>query len=189
MKGLVAIVVAGISLIGTIWSLNQSHQALVQTRQLTEYRTDIDLLARFADFHFASRESRRDTFSLYVVDQMKDRGYRKGLRVLVFRDVMARNFRKPAPVTRFDKDDDDWRIAGDALSNLRKDWQDQHERRTFGDWWCEEKREALKRWPDHEERLRELYRYLDDQHLDDRHFRTVDRDKLSKLLSCDLPKK
>ncbi len=189
ITALVSLVVAWLSYSRSGQSLEQSGQALAQTLQLTQRQHDIDLLSRFADFHFASRESGRRTFALHIVDMMKDSGFRKGLRDRVFRDAMTRNFRSPAPVTRFDKDDDDWRVAGEALSNLRKDWQDEHERLSFGDWWCEEQKQALKRWPDHEQRLRELYRYLNDQHLEDKHFRTVAKNKLSKLVPCELAEK
>lgn len=183
-----AAIAAAASLVVAGFSLRNSRQALEQTRQLTERQRDADLVGRFADAYFASPESRRHTFALHIVDLMKDPGFRKGLRVLVFRDTMTRKFRPPAPVTAFDKDDDDWRVVGDALSNLRKEWADEHERWSFGEWWCEEEKELLKRWPAHDQRPRDLYRYLNDQRLDDRHFRTLDLAKLSRLTPCVLPK-
>src|SRR5262249_1188804 len=103
-------------------------------------------------------------------------------------ETMIRNFRKLDPATRFDKDRDDWKVAGAALYNLRKDWNDQHERRSFGDWWCEQQEMYIERWPRHERQLRKLYMLLDDDALDNRHFKTRQTPP-SRLVPCDLAKK
>lgn len=57
-----------VSLVGVWFSYSISQKTLDQSRQLTGHQHDMDLLARFGDFHFAGAEGRRFTFSVYIVD-------------------------------------------------------------------------------------------------------------------------
>jgi hypothetical protein len=179
----VSLSVAGLSFYRSGQAIDQSNQALAKTRQLTEYQRDVDLLARFADFYFAGGGSRRYMLALYVVDVMQMSGLKQGLRVFAFEDTMRRHFTDPQKTARFDKDDDDWTVLGDALGNLRKAWERKDQ--SFSDWWCIRQKAGLERWPQHGEQLRKLYHLLEAEHLADKFFTYV---KLPPIEPCKFPK-
>ena len=76
-------------------------------------------------------------------------------------------------MSALEKDHDDWLVLGDAMFNIRRVWNADHEKRSFSEWWCGEQQAYLTRWPRHEQHLKDLFSYLDDKALHDRHYKNV----------------